>query len=137
MFELPQTLTIQVVSIPRRVNGGGTVANNGVRATFGFTAEAGKTGSLSYVEHRPDAAVRLKSTTIETVWVVGNTATIIGRATVTGTDGYTFRLTAVDNGEPGRDDLYGLEVLDPDGNIVGDLTYTPVVLTGGNVQIHK
>jgi hypothetical protein len=137
VFDLAKTLTIQLAQAGGKVTGGGTVENNGVRATFGFTAKSGEPGSLTYVEHRKGATVQLKAAEISSVSVNGNTAVITGGATLNGSSGYSFRLTAVDNGEPGRSDSFGLEVRDADGAIVAGLTFGPVTLSGGNIQIHK
>jgi hypothetical protein len=69
--------------------------------------------------------------------VTGETAVIVGTATLNGTGGYAFRLTAIDNGEPGHHDALGLAVRDPAGAVVVDLTFAAVALTGGNIQVHK
>ena len=50
--------------------------------------------------------------------------------------GYSFILTVLDNGEPGRNDQVGLAVRDPGGSPVAGLTFAPTTLTGGNVQKH-
>ena len=48
---------------------------------------------------------------------------------------HTFRATVVDNGEPGRNDQFGLQVTDPSGAIIADLTFDPITLSAGNIQV--
>jgi hypothetical protein len=60
----------------------------------------------------------------------------IGKAKLNGAGNYTFRVTVFDNGEPGRRDKFGLQVIAPNGTVVSDLTFDPITLSGGNIQIH-
>ena len=132
-FELSKTLAIEIAEAgePGKVTGGGTVVNNGVRATFGFTAQ-GEHGSLTYVEHRAAVNMKLTSVAIQSVTVIGDTAVIAGSATLNGTGGYAFRLTAIDNGEPGHHETF----LSPGSRFRRDrrpdLTFAAVTLAGGN-----
>src|SRR5262249_53428872 len=128
-------------------NGGGTVMHNGVRSNFGFTAKYLKSGqlqgSLLYIEHRTSGDVILKSNSIGTLAIVKNasgsgyTAVLTGKATLGGVGNYAFTMTAVDNGEPGTADQFGLQVKDPSGAIVTNLSFSPITLSGGNVQVPK
>ncbi len=81
----------------------------------------------------------VKSNAMDSLSIVGgtggNTAVIMGRATLNGVGNYRFRTTAVDNGEPGTNDEFGLQVTNPAGEIITDLTFSPVTLSGGNVQV--
>jgi hypothetical protein len=43
--------------------------------------------------------------------------------------------TVVDNGEPGRNDLFGLQVTSPGGAVIPELTFNPITLSGGNIQV--
>ena len=60
----------------------------------------------------------------------------IGKATVNGVWNHTFRVTVVDNGEPGRNDQFGLQVTAPNGTVIPGLTFNPITLSGGNIQVH-
>ena len=66
------------------------------------------------------------------------TAITLGKATLNGVGNYSFQMVATDNGEPGTSDQFGLQVKDPTRKVVTDLTFSPVTLTGGNIQVpHK
>jgi hypothetical protein len=126
------------------VTGGGVInRGGGVSGNFGATAKyVGKTavqGSVLYIEHRPTGDVRVKSSAMQTLSVVGNTGIIIAKATVNGVGNYTIQAVLVDNGEPGAGaDLFGLKVVDPTGAMVPGLTFNPLALVGGNIQVpHK
>jgi subtilisin family serine protease len=121
------------------VTGGGTIIRNGVRANFGFNIKYLKNGNaqgqLLYVEHRPEGAVKVKSNAMGTVSVAGDTAIILGKATLGEIGNYSFRATVVDKGEPGTGDQFGLQLTSPAGAQVSDLWFSPVILSGGNVQV--
>jgi subtilisin-like proprotein convertase family protein len=121
------------------VTGGGTVFHNGVHATFGFNVKYKKNGApegeLLYTECGPTGSVKLKSTSMQSLSVVGNTGVIIGKATINGVGNYTFRATVVDNGEPGSNDRFGLRVTTSGGAVVPGLTFDPITLSGGNIQV--
>jgi hypothetical protein len=59
----------------------------------------------------------------------------IGKATLNGVGNHTFRVTVLDNGEPGRDDQFGLRVTAPGGAVIPDLTFDPTTLSDGNIQV--
>jgi len=61
------------------------------------------------------------------------TATFKGTATVNGVEGYTFKVTVKDNGEPGTGDSFLIVIKDPANTTVYAKGAT---LTGGNIQIH-
>lgn len=118
--------------------GGGKVLHEGVLSNFGFNVKylkKGAQGSLLYVEHRPAGDVRVKSNVMATLAIVRNTAIFTGKCTVNGVGNYGFRATVVDNGSPGSSDQFGLQVTDPGGAIVVDLTYTPLTIDGGNIVV--
>ena len=122
------------------VTGGGFVMRNGVAANFGFIVRYLKRGrvqgSLLYIEHRPGGDVIVKSNAMGSLSIVGGrTAYILGKATLNGVGNYSFRTTVVDNGEPGSADSFGLQVKDPGGVLVADLTFTTMTLAGGNIQV--
>ena len=67
-----------------------------------------------------------------------NTAVVLGKATVGGVGNYTFQATLIDNGQPGTNSLFGLQVKDPSGAVVPDLSFSPINLGGGTIQApHK
>jgi hypothetical protein len=120
---------------------------NGDRASFGGNAKSDETGATQgqeeYQDHGPAQRMNVKS--IEVLAIVceespeptsmdgmapGQTATIYGRATVDGEGSFFYRIRVMDNGEPGRDDMYGIIV--SNGYASGDN-----VLQGGNVQIRR
>ena len=121
--------------------GGGTITHNGVRANFGFNAKfknnGSLDGSLDYVEHRSTGDVHIKGDTIQSLSVVGNTAVFIIQVTLNGVAGYTAQVTVTDNGEPGAGhDTFGLQLTAPNNSTVSDLTFSPITIDGGNIQIH-
>jgi hypothetical protein len=122
------------------VTGGGEITNpnTGFPASFGFTMKFLKNGNtqgnLVYVEHRPTGDVILKSNAVGPLAIVGNQGVVTGRATLSDAGGYTFVLNVVDNGEPGSADLFGLQV-QSGGVSVPALTFAPVILDGGNIQV--
>ncbi len=120
--------------------GGGTITHNGVRANFGFNAkyknDGWPQGSLDYVEHRSTGDVHIKGNTVNSLSVVGNTAVFIIQATLNGVAGYTAQVTVTDNGEPGSGhDTFGMQVTAPNNSTVSDLTFSPITIDGGNIQV--
>jgi hypothetical protein len=124
--------------------GGGTVMHNGAVANFGFTAKYLKNGQIQgqlvYIEHRPGGDVILKSNAMGSLSIVQNsstssTALLVGKGTLRGLGNYSFQAVATDNGEPGTNDTFGLQVKDPNGNGIADLTFSALTLTGGNIQV--
>jgi hypothetical protein len=123
------------------VTGGGAIDHDGKTGSFGFNAKyknrGGIQGEFEYTEHRSHGGnTQLKSTSIESLSIVGDAAVFIGKAKLNGAGNYTFRVTVFDNGEPGRRDKFGLQVIAPNGTVVSDLTFDPITLSGGNIQIH-
>lgn len=136
--------------------GGGTVTNpvTGYKANFGFTAKYLKSGNVQgnvvYVEHRPSGDVILKSNAMGSMTLANTSAPnppyiayIQGKATYQGTGNYSFMVTAIDNGEPGiNNDQFGLQVKDPTGTLVSDLTFPTTGtstdaprIAGGNIAV--
>jgi hypothetical protein len=121
------------------VTGGGKVTHNGVPANFAFSVKYLKNGqsqgSLLYIEHRATGDVLLKSNSMGALSIVGNTAVITGKATLNAVGNHGFRATVVDNGEPGTTDQFGLNVTNPAGAVVTGLTFAPLTIDGGNIQV--
>jgi hypothetical protein len=123
------------------VTGGGRVIRNGVAANFGFSVKYLKNGSpqgsFAFVEHRSTGDVKLKSNSLQSLSIAGNTGVLLGKASLNDVGNYTFRLTIVDNGEPGSSDQFGLQVTSPNGSIIPDLTFSPITISGGNIQVPR
>jgi hypothetical protein len=123
------------------VTGGASVLHAGNQARAQFTARylanGRLQGSIRYVEQQSPRDLVLTSDSLGALVIIGPKAYVLGTATLNGVANYSFRLTLVDNGEPGTRDRVGLEVRDPSGDIVPNLTFAPIPLTGGNVQVHR
>jgi extracellular elastinolytic metalloproteinase len=138
------TVTVNAVGL---LTGGGTILHNGKNANFGFNAKYRRNGELQgefeYIEHRPHGAKRIKSVSIESLSIVGDTAMFSGKAKLNGAGNYTFTVTVIDKGESGRNghdghgrkEKFGLRVIAPNGTVVSDLTFDPITLNGGSIQI--
>jgi hypothetical protein len=123
------------------VTGGGTLLHNDVNGIFGVNVKYNKAaqpqGAIMYIEHRPGADVTLRSNSLQSMSVVGNTAVVLGKATVGGVGNYAFQATVTGNGASPSNDLFGLQVTDPSGKAVPDLSFSPISLKGGSIQIPK
>ncbi len=121
--------------------GGGTVIHNSVSSDFSFNAKYKNNGSLDgsllYIEHRSTGDVKVQGSTAQTLAVTGVEAIFIMNVTLNGVSGYTAQVTAVDNGEPGNHDTFGLTLTGPGNTPVPDLTFAPITISGGNIQIHN
>jgi len=123
------------------VSGAGTFLHNAVPASFGVNSKYNKNaqpqGAVIYLEHRAAGDVSFKSNSLQSMSITGNTAVILGKATVGGVGNYTFQATAVGNGQSPSYDLFGLQVTDPTGHLVPDLSFSPINLKGGTIQVPK
>jgi len=109
------------------VTGGGKLGN---KATFGVSGgiKNGKFwGQLSFNDHN---GVKVKSSEV-TAYIVLDPVTrlIEGIAKVNGKDSFAYKVIVVDNGEPGRNDSFSLEV--------SNGYSTLGTLKGGNIQLHR
>jgi hypothetical protein len=139
----------QGTSLDCKVTGGGQIdgilgeitilrgTNVGGRANFGFNAQlpAGAstpTGNLTYIDHTMNKKV--KSISIDSLVIIGNTATFKGMATINGQGNYSFEVTVQDMGEPGS----SAAVTPDDFSImVGDGYTAAGFLIAGNIQVHS
>ena len=123
------------------VTGGASVLHAGHRANAEFTAKYLRDdrlrGSVRYVEQQSTHDLVLTSNSLGALVIIGPKAYVLGTATLNGVANYSFLLTLVDNGEPGTSDRIALEVRDPSGDVVPNLTFSSIPLTGGNLQMHR
>jgi subtilisin-like proprotein convertase family protein len=121
------------------VTGGGTIVRSGVKANFGFIVRPNNNGApqgeLLYIEHRSAGDVKLKSAVMQSLSIFSNVAVFGGRGTLNGVANHSFRVTGIDNGEPGSSDQFGLNVFSPSGAAIADLTFNPITLSVGNILV--
>ena len=122
------------VDAPRtgRVEGKGTYATGKEwgRVSFKVDANAGG-GSFSGETGTDD---KFKALTIGSFSQSGNTASFSGDGEVNGASGYTYTVTFVDNGFPGRKDTIEIVIKDGGGAVVFD-SQGPQLLKTGNVTV--
>src|SRR2546426_213579 len=117
------------------MTGGGFILVKGYHANFGFVAgfKPGRTtpsGQLTYHDHGAEIKVKGYVTSYSGS---GNTRTFGGPAEINGAYGYTFSVTATDNGEPGRgSDYFSITLSNPSGFYYHAENY----LGGGNIKLH-
>jgi len=121
------------------MTGGGFIVVNGYHANFGFVAgfkpgKSAPSGQLTYTDH--GKGMKAKATSIDTYAPSGNTGTtrtFTGQAEVNGVSGYSFTVTATDNGEPGKgNDYFSITLTNPSGFYY----HAQDSLGGGNIQLH-
>lgn len=102
------------------------------KATFGVSGgiKNGKFwGQLSYNDHSKNG-IRVKSTRVTNyIYIDAVTRQIEGVAKINGHGSFTYKVVVVDNGEPGRNDSFSMEL--SNGYSVSG------TLKGGNIQLHK
>lgn len=110
-----------------KVTGGGSILAKVV--SFGFNADRSMSGHLNYQDK--EQGIHLVSTRILTFVETGpNEVTFSGTGTV-GRDPVNFEVTVRDNGEPGKNDFFRIE-------ISGTHTSTRAGnLSQGNIQVHR
>jgi len=113
------------------VTGGGWITRpSGARANFavaGGMKNGGLWGHLSYIDHGSDG-LKVKGTGVTAYSGTGTSRHIEGTAEINGASGFTYKVDVADNGEPGRNDTFSLELSNgykASGN-----------LAGGNIQLH-
>ena len=113
------------------ITGGGYITTPG-RNTFGVAGglkSRGFWGHLTYIDHA--TGMKVKGTGVTGYTVTGPTSRrITGTAEINGAPGFTYIVDVADNGEPGRQDTFMIQLF-PSG-------YTAAgTLTGGNIQLHR
>jgi hypothetical protein len=133
-------LTLEKVVPPRltpgKVTGGGQIAiplPKG-KASFGFNIMyqegwAAPKGELQYVDHTTKMTVHGPNMTSLVVSSDKTKATFTGECTINGVSGFKFKVYVEDNSEPGKNDVFKIEL--SNGYSAGG------VLLNGNIQIHK
>jgi hypothetical protein len=111
------------------------------RANFGFNVKYKQdvsTGNLEFQFHTGN--LNLKSTSIDWIVISGSNAQFKGQGRFNGIDGYFFRVTAKDFGEPGAGtDEFDIKIWDgdPDNSVSSLVHSSKNILSGGNIVIHK
>jgi hypothetical protein len=114
------------------VTGGGWITTqSGARANFGVAGgikQSGFWGHLTYIDHGPNG-FKVKGTGVTGYEVTGSLSRrITGTAEVDGVGGFTYTVDVIDNGEPGREDTFTIEL--SNGYSASG------TLAGGNIQLH-
>ncbi len=116
------------------VTGGGFITGtpSGAKGNFGVGGGIKNDGSLwghlEYIDHGPNGP-KVHGTGV-TNYVIRSTNTreIDGTAQVNGQDGFTYKVVVTDNGEPGTNDSFSIQL--SSGYLAGGK------LGGGNIKIH-
>src|SRR5213594_428209 len=116
------------------VTGGGSITGtpSGAKGNFGVAGgikNGALWGHLTYIDHGPNGP-RVKGTGVTAYGVLSPTTRHIdGTAEIDGQSGFTYHVEVSDNGEPGRDDTFGLTL--SNGYAVSGRR-----LGGGNIKVH-
>lgn len=115
------------------VTGGGWITGtpSGAKGNFGVAGgikNGDLWGHLTYIDHGPNGP-RVKGTGVTAYVVVDATTRVIeGTAEINGQGGFTYQVHVSDNGEPGRNDTFAI-------NLSNGYTASGR-LEGGNIQLH-
>ena len=120
------------------VTGGGFIVGSGTsslaagaKANFavgGGVKNGAFWGHLEYIDHGPNGPKVHGTSVTNYVILSTNTRQIDGTAQVNGQDGFTYKVVVKDNGEPGTDDSFSIQL--SNGYSAGGK------LGGGNIKIH-
>ncbi len=127
------------------MTGGGRLGSSpGDFATFGFNAglhNGAPEGQLEYQDHNQSRRLNFHGTSITSFSVDPNNlncVTFSGTGRLNGVDGYTFTVTACDNGDPGRgQDTFKITIWGPNGYKYSSIDWYMDVITAGNIQEHS
>jgi len=114
--------------------GGGFITGtpSGAKGNFGVGGGIKNDGSLwghlEYIDHGPNGPKVHGTSVTNYVILSTNTRQIDGTAQVNGQDGFTYKVVVKDNGEPGTDDSFSIQL--SNGYSTGGK------LGGGNIKIH-
>ena len=115
------------------VTGGGWIEiGSKEKATFGVSGGIKNSklwGNLSFVDHSKDG-IKVKSTSVTAyIAIDAHTRQIEGTAKINGQGSFTYKVIVVDNGEPGRNDHFSIQ-LSNGYSATG-------TLGAGNIQLHN
>jgi hypothetical protein len=116
------------------VTGGGWITGtpSGAKGTFavaGGIKNGAYWGHLTYIDHGANGP-KVKGTGVTAYQVVDAvTRHIEGTAEINGQSGFTYQVDVADNGEPGRNDTFALNL--------SNGYFASGTLAGGNIQLHK
>ena len=132
-----QTTSISITIVnntPGKVTGGGGVDSS--KFAFVVNSKDGISfkGNLEFDDDKNNIDLKSNSFTSLFVDASGTKATFSGTAEVNGHTGYTFNVYVEDNGQPGRNDVFSIQIFDSHGNLVDSVSGT---ITNGNIVIHK
>ena len=134
-----RSVTIVVYNRAASESGTGWVPDGGNKADFTFNAKYGTSdqvqGQLQYTYRLGSQTIKLKSTGLQWLVVLGNVGVLRGKATLNGVPGYVFELTVIDNGAGAADSL-ALNIWGGDGAVQH---VEPASLLGGGsviVRVH-
>lgn len=123
-----------------KVTGGGFTMDDG-RTSFGFVAKRSPLGDLSgQLQARFPGRMRFHGDTVDSLVVIGRTATWTGTGRWDGSHGYTFEVTVEDNrngggkaAKKGAPDRISIVIRDGTGATVAQASGD---LQGGNITVH-
>jgi hypothetical protein len=116
------------------VTGGGFITGtpSGAKGNFGvgggFKHDGTLFGHLEYIDHGPNGPKVHGTGVTNYVILSSNTREIDGVAEVNGLDGFTYKAVVTDNGEPGTNDSFSIQL--SNGYWAGGK------LGGGNIKLH-
>jgi hypothetical protein len=122
---------------------GAPITDPDAKAHFGFVVKYKKNsiipeGNLQFVYNAGD--IKLHDTSMEWLVITDTTVRFKGVATNNGAGDYTFRVRAIENGEPGADDTFEIEIwgglVDTENDPPTPLHRLAGTLSGGNIQVH-
>jgi hypothetical protein len=114
------------------ISGGGWIAGPANKRTFGFSGsveDGALFGHLSFKDHDTGMKVEGLSVTAYGGGTSPNSRRIEGTAKIDGAAGFTYRIEAADNGEPGDADTFSIDL--------SNGYHADGVLGGGNIQLHQ
>ena len=114
------------------ITGGGWIPGPADKRSFGFSGgfEGGVlTGHLSFKDHGSGMKVEGLTVTYYGSGATANSRRIEGAARIDGVGGFTYRLEASDNGEPGDADTFSIDL--------SNGYHADGALGGGNIQLHR
>lgn len=126
-----ESVTFNVVNAVGKFTGGGWIPLADKKGSFSVqaayaTGGSAPSGDVNYQDH--GTKMRVESDQIVALGVIGNQAIIGGTCTIDGEPGHTFQVVIVDNGEPGRQDVF--QIFLDTGYVAGG------TIGGGNIQMH-